>query len=264
MVTTQKLSPSLTRYQSNGVAHSHLHSSHSSSLPYQHTNHHSISPHVHTRLLEEGKHSNSTSHNESNSIQSDHDTSGEYMQNDIDSNHGTHMNDVNDPSKQHDSDSGSGSHHTLSASSRWSFAVGHVLNDLTAAFWFSYLLVFLRSVLGFRDYNSGLLMLIGQVADAIATPISGYLSDKTTRQRAEYKSLLDNHNADKKQLQATRKGAARKVWIAIGSLVLALTFPPVFHTPFFIDITPHKKNFLCVLYYSFFIITLQFAWVGTC
>ena len=66
----------------------------------------------------------------------------------------------------------------LPCSRRFGYGVGHVLNDLCASIWFSYLLVFYHSVLGFSNKNAGYLMLLGQVADAISTPLVGYESDK--------------------------------------------------------------------------------------
>ncbi|GFY59220.1 major facilitator superfamily domain-containing protein 12 [Trichonephila inaurata madagascariensis] len=54
------------------------------------------------------------------------------------------------------------------------YSVGHSLNDLCASMWFSYLIVYLQLVLGFDSNYAGLVLLIGQVADAIATPLLGY------------------------------------------------------------------------------------------
>ncbi|KAF3858840.1 hypothetical protein F7725_012041 [Dissostichus mawsoni] len=60
-----------------------------------------------------------------------------------------------------------------------SYAVGHVLNDLCASMWFTYLLVFYHSVLGFQSTYAGVLLLVGQIADGICTPLIGYESDRT-------------------------------------------------------------------------------------
>lgn len=38
---------------------------------------------------------------------------------------------------------------------RLSYAVGHFLNDLCASMWFTYLLVFYHSVLGFQNTSAG-------------------------------------------------------------------------------------------------------------
>ncbi|XP_035772361.1 major facilitator superfamily domain-containing protein 12-like [Neolamprologus brichardi] len=61
---------------------------------------------------------------------------------------------------------------------RLSYAVGHFLNDLCASMWFTYLLVFYHSVLGFQNTSAGVLLLVGQVADGICTPLIGYESDR--------------------------------------------------------------------------------------
>lgn len=61
----------------------------------------------------------------------------------------------------------------LSWKTRISFSVGHVLNDLTASMWFTYLLVFFHLVLQFDNSLSGIVLLIGQIADGIATPFVG-------------------------------------------------------------------------------------------
>jgi len=59
------------------------------------------------------------------------------------------------------------------------YGVGHFLNDMTSACWFNYLLVFLVQVVGHSPTQAGLVLLSGQVADAISTPIIGHLSDRT-------------------------------------------------------------------------------------
>ena len=128
----------------------------------------------------------------------------------------------------------------LSARIRYSYSVGHVLNDLVASCWFSYLLVFLRTVLLFPSTQAGLLLLIGQISDGLATPVVGFLSDKTE----------------------TRFGK-RRAWITLGSLVVALSLPPIFHQPFlpFLSLATSSLTPL-VLYYAFFIVIFQWAWAS--
>lgn len=62
---------------------------------------------------------------------------------------------------------------------RLSYAVGHFLNDLCASMWFTYLLVYYHSVLGFQNWYAGVLLLVGQIADGVCTPLIGYESDRT-------------------------------------------------------------------------------------
>lgn len=61
---------------------------------------------------------------------------------------------------------------------RLSYAVGHFLNDLCASMWFTYLLVYFHSVLGFSTTYAGALLLAGQVADGFCTPLVGYEADQ--------------------------------------------------------------------------------------
>ena len=58
------------------------------------------------------------------------------------------------------------------------YGVGHVLNDICASMWFTYLLVFFNLVLTFNSFMSGLILFVGQVADGLATPFIGLQSDK--------------------------------------------------------------------------------------
>lgn len=66
----------------------------------------------------------------------------------------------------------------LSLTARLSYAVGHFLNDLCASMWFTYLLVYLHSVRAYSSQGAGLLLLLGQVADGLCTPLVGYEADR--------------------------------------------------------------------------------------
>jgi Na+/melibiose symporter-like transporter len=61
---------------------------------------------------------------------------------------------------------------------RLAYGIGHVLNDICASMWFTYLLVFFHIVLKFDSSLSGVVLLVGQVADAVATPFIGIQSDR--------------------------------------------------------------------------------------
>lgn len=58
------------------------------------------------------------------------------------------------------------------------YGTGHVLNDICASMWFTYLLVFFHLVLGFNSTLAGVILFIGQIADALATSFVGFYSDK--------------------------------------------------------------------------------------
>ena len=60
---------------------------------------------------------------------------------------------------------------------RLAYGVGHVLNDICASMWFTYLLVYFHLVLKFSPVAAGTILLIGQIADAVSTPFVGLQSD---------------------------------------------------------------------------------------
>ncbi|GMP42043.1 hypothetical protein CsSME_00011916 [Camellia sinensis var. sinensis] len=63
---------------------------------------------------------------------------------------------------------------------RWSvlfYGVGHMLNDITSACWFTYLLVFLTDI-GLTPRDAAAVMLSGQIADGFTTIFAGELIDR--------------------------------------------------------------------------------------
>lgn len=73
---------------------------------------------------------------------------------------------------------------TISSWSKIGFGLGHILNDLCAGVWFSYLLLFMKGALKMPGTEAGSMMMLGQVGDALATPVVGYMVDKYgTKQR---------------------------------------------------------------------------------
>lgn len=128
----------------------------------------------------------------------------------------------------------------LSWTQRWSYSVGHVFNDLCAAFWFSYLLVFMTDVNGFAGTTAGSLMLIGQVADGVATPFIGYECDK------------------KLDWWICRYGR-RKTWHLFGTLCVFISFPFIFNQCIMCSEAPENRQ---EFYYSAFIVVFQFGWAS--
>ncbi|CAK1540053.1 unnamed protein product [Leptosia nina] len=86
-------------------------------------------------------------------------------------------------------------------SQKFLFGFGHVYNDLCAAMWFSYMMLFLQAVLEMRAVVAGAMLLLGQVVDALATPVVGVLADQYS---------------------------TKKVWHLTGSALVACTFPLLF------------------------------------
>ncbi|XP_056585973.1 major facilitator superfamily domain-containing protein 12 [Triplophysa dalaica] len=129
---------------------------------------------------------------------------------------------------------------TLPLCGRLTYAVGHFFNDLCASMWFTYLLVYYHSVLGFNDTNAGVLLLVGQIADGICTPLIGYESDRTS---------------------GCGKYGKRKTWHLVGTVSVFASFPLIFNPCFGCDENTSKTEAL--IYAVPFIIIFQFGWAAT-
>lgn len=128
----------------------------------------------------------------------------------------------------------------LSKKQKFSYGVGHVLNDICASMWFSYLLVFFHFVLGFDPVLSGMLMLIGQVADAFATPFVGLQSDR-----------IDD-------FWLCRYGK-RKTWHLTGTMCVVLSFPFIFSKCIHCG---DASQWSQLVYYSAFVMIFQIGWAS--
>ncbi|XP_068563668.1 major facilitator superfamily domain containing 12b [Cebidichthys violaceus] len=127
---------------------------------------------------------------------------------------------------------------SLSVFRRLCYAVGHFLNDLCGAMWFAYLLVYLHSVLGFHSTNAGVMLLLGQIADGVFTPLVGYGSDRTVCVYGK-----------------------RKTWHLFGTVCVVLSFPFLFNRCLACnDNTPQQAQ---MLYYTPFVIIFQLGWAAT-
>ena len=125
----------------------------------------------------------------------------------------------------------------MPAFERLCYGVGHVLNDLCASMWFSHLLVFYQKVVQVSATEAGLMLLIGQIVDGLATPIVGIESDRTNK--------------------FTYGG--RKVWHLGGVIAVALTFSFIFNLCIGCENPSHWSLFV---YYVPFIIIFQTGWAA--
>lgn len=119
----------------------------------------------------------------------------------------------------------------------FAYSVGHIHNDICSAMWFTYLLVFFEEVLGFSATTSGLLLLIGQIADGLATPIVGIESDR--------------------DISTCHAYGKRKTWHLIGTILSMFTFPFIFQPCYGGESASRSA---LIFYYSMLIIVFQFAW----
>ncbi|XP_062873111.1 major facilitator superfamily domain-containing protein 12a [Trichomycterus rosablanca] len=123
---------------------------------------------------------------------------------------------------------------------RFSYALGHFLNDLCASMWFTYLLVYYHSVLGFQNSFAGVLLLVGQIADGFCTPLIGYESDRTP---------------------GYRNYGKRKTWHLIGTISVLLSFPFIFNQC--IGCNENTPQWAGLVYFIPFIVIFQFGWAAT-
>ncbi len=125
----------------------------------------------------------------------------------------------------------------LSIVRKLSYGVGHVFNDLCVSMWVSYLIIFYHYVIGLSFTYAGLLYLIGQIADSVATPLIGYLCDKT------YIKFYGR----------------RKFWHLCGTIVVASLY---FIYWFKCMNCEHASQHIKLLYYAIPITVIQFGWTS--
>lgn len=128
----------------------------------------------------------------------------------------------------------------LSLAKKFSYGVGHVLNDLTASMWFSYLLLYLHRVVLFDNSLAGYMMLLGQIADALSTIFIGFESDRTEHGLCNY--------------------GRRKSWHLVGVISILISFPFMFNLCITCENTEQWALFY---YYAPFVVIFQFGWAAT-
>ncbi|CEF59702.1 Major facilitator superfamily domain, general substrate transporter-containing protein [Strongyloides ratti] len=120
-------------------------------------------------------------------------------------------------------------------------SIGHFYNDLCACMWFTYLMIFLEKVLHFPSEKSGFLMLIGQVADGLCTPVVGFLSDGG-------------------YIPKFLKPLGKRIsWHLIGTIAVGITFPLIFSGCWFCQ---NSTGWLGVAYLILCITLFQFGWAS--
>ncbi|XP_074584786.1 uncharacterized protein LOC141840637 [Curcuma longa] len=116
-----------------------------------------------------------------------------------------------------------------------SYGVGHMLNDITSACWFTYLLLFLTNM-GLSPRDAATVMLSGQVADAFTTIFVGELIDR-------YGHF--------------------KLWHAGGSLLVAVSFSSVFGSCLPCKVMGSNSTTLQTIGYSTFAAIFNVGWAVT-
>uniref|UniRef100_A0A0A8Y4F5 Major facilitator superfamily (MFS) profile domain-containing protein n=1 Tax=Arundo donax TaxID=35708 RepID=A0A0A8Y4F5_ARUDO len=116
-----------------------------------------------------------------------------------------------------------------------SYGSGHMLNDITASCWFTYLLVFLTD-LGLSPSDAAVVMLSGQLADGFATIFAGELMDRFGH---------------------------FKLWHAGGSILVAISFSSVFGSCVPCKLMGTSSSTLETVGYSTFAAIFNVGWAVT-
>ncbi|XP_078429898.1 uncharacterized protein LOC144701945 [Wolffia australiana] len=126
-------------------------------------------------------------------------------------------------------------HRPLKRCTVLSYGVGHMLNDITAACWFTYLLLFLTDI-GLSPRNASIVMLSGQVADGFMTVLSGELIDRFGR---------------------------FKLWHFGGSVLVAVSFSSVFGGCLLCQILGVDSDTFEMIGYGIFAAIFNVGWAAT-
>ncbi|CAF4793326.1 unnamed protein product [Pieris macdunnoughi] len=120
-------------------------------------------------------------------------------------------------------------------SQKFLFGLGHVYNDLCAAMWFSYMMLFLQAVMEMQAVFAGTMLLLGQVIDALATPVVGVLADQFN---------------------------TKKRWHLVGSVLVICSFPLLFVRCWgcWPDAELNYVSIWMPVYYSVLITMFQIGW----
>lgn len=128
------------------------------------------------------------------------------------------------------SDDGELDMRSLSFCEKIGYGLGHVFNDLCAGVWFSYTLLFLQRALKISATEAGLLVMIGQVGDAVVTPIVGLITDKY---------------------------GTKRLWHMAGTVLVFLSFPMIFSICPWCETSP---SWWVPTYFTICILVFQVGW----
>ena len=128
---------------------------------------------------------------------------------------------------------------TLSLKTKFFYSFGHIFNDLNCAMWFSYTLLYFQY--RFSGALIGLIILLGQISDAVSSPVIGYLADR------EFDCFL------------IKSLGRRKFWYAFGTVLQAITLPLFFNECL---LFPDSSQTLQLIYYSVLAIVWQGSWAA--
>ena len=129
----------------------------------------------------------------------------------------------------------------VSLLTKFGYSTGHVLNDMCAAMWFTYVLLFFEKVLSMDRASAGTILLIGQIIDGISTVFVGICVDKQN------------------DFWLCNRIGKRQAWHLLGTVFVMISFPLIF-----MECVGMKDPSLNtkMIYYAIFVILFQFGWAA--
>ena len=119
----------------------------------------------------------------------------------------------------------------MRARERLSCGVGNVFNDLYRQLLCSFEILFFMNVVQLSASQAGLVVLIGQIADATISPLTGYLGDGVNV------PLLSS------------KTGRRKSWHLVATAIMTISFPLLINRCFLCD--NKDQRWLPLVYFGF-------------
>ena len=120
----------------------------------------------------------------------------------------------------------------MRARERLSCAVGNVFNDIYTQLLFSFEILFFMKVLELSASQAGLLVLIGEISEALVSLVTGYLGDYINV------PFLSS------------KLGRRKSWHLVATFLMAIGIPLLFNECFLCD--GRDQSWLSLVYFGFF------------
>ncbi|CAH8551826.1 unnamed protein product [Schistosoma rodhaini] len=153
--------------------------------------------------------------------------------------------------------------------SKIAYGTGQMLKDLVAGVISIFYIIFYEGCISLSSSQVGGLILCGQIVNGLATPLIGYLSDRslgsTEKSTADHQSITcENENVKKNKrllnlMKRQLRLGPRKSWHLAGCLLIVIAFPLMFGQPEYLVRLPVWAK---LLINSMFMICVQVGWAA--
>ncbi|KAK4471205.1 hypothetical protein MN116_004655 [Schistosoma mekongi] len=155
--------------------------------------------------------------------------------------------------------------------SRIAYGTGQMLKDLVAGVISIFYIIFYEGCINLSSSQVGALLLFGQIANGLATPLIGYLSDRPIKLINNNKSTSDHQiiTSDKEYSEKNKtflhrmkrqlRLGQRKSWHLGGCLLMLIAFPLMFGQP---EYLVHLPIWAKLLINGIFMVCVQVGWAA--